>query len=165
MFERFTDAARRAMVIAREEVLVLNHPSVRVEHILLGVLEDTGGIAAQTLASQGLDIDLLRNSAREAVGERIESSPLEIYNSDGVKKAIEMTLREALSLQHHYIGTEHLLLGLMREKVGAAAQLLAQHGANLDPIREAVRELAGTIQPSGGPLAVAPPDKPDPRQG
>ena len=161
MFERFTDAARRAMVIAREEARALNHPTVRVEHILLGVLEDTGGITAQAIALQGLDLDAIRSSTQEAIGERSEHAPELIYNSDGVKKAIKLTLIEALELHHDYIGTEHLLLGLMREMDGAAAQVLAQHGANLAAVRETVRELARTIRPPGRPsLDGAPPASP-----
>lgn len=149
---------------AREEARALNHPTVRVEHILLGVLEDTGGIAAQTLASQGLDIDAIRSDVREAIGERIEDPPELIYNSEGFKKAIEMTLREALALHHNYIGTEHLLLGLMREKEGAAAQVLGRHGADLDAVRDTVRELVRISQASGWPPSgQPPPDKPDTR--
>ena len=157
MFERFTGAARLAMVRSREEARALNHPTVRVEHILLGVLEDVGGIGAQALASQGLDIDALRRSVRGAIGERIEAPPEVIYNSDGAKKAIEMTLREALSLHHDYIGTEHLLLGLMREGDGAAAQILAHHSTNLEAIRDKVRELVKVNQLYGRP----PPENPD----
>jgi len=147
MFERFTDAARIAMVRAREEARALNHPTVRVEHILFGIVEDPGGIGAQALASQELDIDAIRSSVHEAIGERIELPPEAIYNSEGVKEAIEMTLREALSLQHDHIGIEHLLLGLMGERDGAAAQVLARHGADLDATREMVRELAKTSRP------------------
>lgn len=145
MSERFTDAARLVMVRAREQARSLNHPTVRVEHILMGVLEDTGGIGTQALASQGLDVDAIHSSVREAIGERIEPAPEVIFNSDGVKQAIKMTLLEALSLHHNYIGTEHLLLGLMREEDGAAAQILAHHGANVDATRDTVRELVKTL--------------------
>jgi ATP-dependent Clp protease ATP-binding subunit ClpC len=144
MFERFTESARLAMVKARGESHALNHHIGGVEHILLGVLADTDGVSAQALASHGLDIRVIRSSVLEIIGAGFEPSPAMVPYASAAKEA--MTLREAIALKHDYLGTEHLLLGLMREQDGVAAQVLARHGANLDAIRETIRTLAQTNQ-------------------
>jgi hypothetical protein len=144
MFERFTDKARQAVVLAQEEARRLGHPEVRTEHLLLGLLAVDGESAAtQTLTGLGIPLDDLRREVEERIG-RGEGAPSgHLPFGPQNKKVLELSLREALQLGHNYIGTEHILLGLVREAESGAAQVLAGRGADLDPVRQEVaRQLA-----------------------
>ena len=144
MFERFTDKARQAVVLAQEEARRLGHPEVGTEHLLLGLLAVYGDSAAsRTLTGLGIPLDGLRGEVEERVG-RGEGAPSgHMPFIPQSKKVLELSLREALQLGHNYIGTEHLLLGLVRENESGAAQVLVGRGADLDRVRqEVVRQLS-----------------------
>ena len=144
MFERFTDKARQAVVLAQEEARRLGHPEVGTEHLLLGLLAVTGDSAGtRTLTALGIPLDDLRTEVEARIG-RGEGAPSgHLTFAPQNKKVLELSLREALQLGHNYIGTEHLLLGLVREAESGAAQVLAGRGANLDTVRQEVaRQLA-----------------------
>ncbi len=150
MFERFTDRARRAVVSAQEEARKLQHNYIGTEHVLLGLLAVQGGVAFKVLDRFGMS----QQGVREEVAARVGtgSTPMQghIPFTPRAKKTLELSLREALQLNHNYIGTEHILLGLVREGEGVAAQIITAHGADLDKIREAV---IGLLQAHGGPRA------------
>jgi hypothetical protein len=144
MFERFTDKARQAVVLAQEEARRLGHPEVGTEHLLLGLLAvDGDSAAARTLTALDIPLDDLRREVEERIG-RGEGAPSgHMPFVPKSKKVLELSLREALQLGHNYIGTEHLLLGLVRETESGAAQVLVGRGADLDRVRqETVRQLA-----------------------
>jgi ATP-dependent Clp protease ATP-binding subunit ClpC len=144
MFERFTDKARQAVVLAQEEARRLGHPEVGTEHLLLGLLAVDGDSAGtRTLTALGIPLDDLRTEVEARIG-RGEGAPSgHLTFAPQNKKVLELSLREALQLGHNYIGTEHLLLGLVREAESGAAQVLAGRGANLDTVRQEVaRQLA-----------------------
>ena len=158
MFERFTDKARQAVVLAQEEARRLGHPEVRTEHLLLGLLAVDGESAAtRALTGLGIPLDDLRREVEERIG-RGEGAPSgHLPFAPQNKKVLELSLREALQLGHNYIGTEHLLLGLVREADGGAAQVLSGRGANLDAVRqEVVRQLATGAGPGDRAGAAAP---------
>ncbi len=149
MFERFTDRARRVVVLAQEEARLLNHNFIGTEHVLLGMLAEGEGIAAQVLVSADISLDAARSKV-EAIGRRGSSTPPgHIPFTPRAKKVLEYALREALQLGDNFIGTEHLLLALLREGQGIAIQALVNLGADLDWVREQVIEIAG-----GGRTAV-----------
>ena len=144
MFERFTDKARQAVVLAQEEARRLGHPEVRTEHLLLGLLAvGSESAATRTLTGLGIPLDNLRIEVEERIG-RGEGAPSgHLAFAPQNKKVLELSLREALQLGHNYIGTEHLLLGLVREAESGAARLLAARGADLNAVRQEVaRQLA-----------------------
>ena len=141
MFERFTDAARRVVVLAQEEARLLDHNYIGAEHILLGLIHEGEGIAARALQGLGISLDSVRRQVVETVGKGRRAPSGHIPFSTRAKKVLELSLREALQLGHNYIGTEHVLLGLIREGGGAAAQVLEGHGADLARIRQAVIRL------------------------
>jgi ATP-dependent Clp protease ATP-binding subunit ClpC len=142
MFERFTDRARRVVVLAQEEARLLNHDYIGTEHILLGLIHEREGVAARALTGLGISLEAVRAQVEEIIGQG-ESAPTgHIPFTPRAKKVLELSLREALQLSHNYIGTEHILLGLVREHDGVAAQVLAEQGADLDAVRqEVVRQL------------------------
>ncbi len=141
MFERFTDRARRVVVLAQEEARLLNHNYIGTEHILLGLIHEGDGVAAQALTSLGISFDAVRDEIEEIIG-RGESVPSgHIPFTPRAKKVLEMSLREALQLGHNYIGTEHILLGLIHEGEGVAAQVLVRKGAELTRVRQQVIQL------------------------
>ena len=140
MFERFTDRARRVVVLAQEEARGLNHNYIGTEHILLGLLEP-GGIAAQALARSGMTQAGTREEVKARVGSGSAPPKGKIPFTPRAKKVLELSLREALSLHHNYIGTEHILLGLVREGEGVAAQILTEHAGDLAAVRQAVLDL------------------------
>lgn len=143
MFERFTHRARQVVVLAQEEARALNHGYIGTEHLLLGLIHEGNGVAAQALESLDISLDAVRRDVLELVG-RGQGSPAErIPFTPRAKKSLELALREALALDHNYIGTEHLLLGLLREGDGVAAQVLVQEGGGLDAVRAAVVGLLG----------------------
>ena len=142
MFERFTDRARRVLVLAQEEARLLNHSFIGTEHILLGLIREGEGVAAKALESLGISLEAVREKVEETIGmpsnNPVASSP---PFTPRAKKVLELSLREALQLGHNYIGTEHMLLGLVREGEGVAAQVLIQLGAELPKVRQVVIQL------------------------
>jgi ATP-dependent Clp protease ATP-binding subunit ClpC len=151
MFERFTDRAKRAVVLAQEEARVLNHNYIGTEHLLLGLIQEGDGVAAQSVAALGVSLDDVRRQVTELIGQGGQEPGGHIPFTPRAKKVLELALREALQLGHTYIGTEHILLGLVREGEGVAAQVLIRLGADLNRLRAQVIQLL-----SGHPSAAAP---------
>jgi len=147
MFERFTDRARRVVVVSQEEARGLNHNYIGTEHILLGLLEP-GGVAAQALTRFGMTLTGTREEVRARVGAGHQAPGKKIPFTPRAKKVLELSLREALSLSHNYIGTEHILLGLVREGEGVATQILTEHAGDLTAVRQAVLDLLPAAQAS-----------------
>jgi ATP-dependent Clp protease ATP-binding subunit ClpC len=147
MFEKFTDRARRAVVWAQEEARALNHDFIGTEHILLGLVREGGGVAAKALESLGISLEAVRERVEGAVPPGQHSRPAgHIPFTPRAKKVLELSLSEAKVLGHPYIGTEHILLGLLREGDGVAAQVLTALGADLDGVRERVIQLLAEYQ-------------------
>jgi len=141
MFERFTDRARRVVVLAQEEARTLDHDYIGTEHILLGLIREGDGYAARSLESLGISLDAVRQQVQEIIGRGQQAPSGHIPFTPRAKKVLELSLRESLQLGHNYIGTEHMLLGLLREGDGVAAQVLVRLGADLDRVREQVIQL------------------------
>jgi len=141
MFERFTDRARRVIVLAQEEARMLNHSYIGTEHILLGLIHEEEGVAARSLESLGVSLDAVRGQVEEVIGRGQAPQSGHIPFTPRAKKVLELSLREALQLGHNYIGTEHILLGLLREGEGVAAQVLQRLGADLTRVRIKVIEV------------------------
>jgi ATP-dependent Clp protease ATP-binding subunit ClpA len=146
MFERFTDRARRVVVTAQEEARGLQHNYIGTEHILLGLLTVQRSVASKVLDNFGMTHDAVREEVIARVGTGTVTMPGHIPFTPRAKKILELALREALQLQHNYIGTEHILLGLVREGDGVGAQIIKAHGADLDALRAAVIELLPATQ-------------------
>ena len=146
MFERFTDRARRVVVLAQEEARMLNHNYIGTEHILLGLIHEGEGVAAKALESLGISLDAVRSQVTEIIGEGQQAPSGHIPFTPRAKKVLELSLREALQLGHNYIGTEHILLGLIREGEGVAAQVLTKLGADLNRVRQQVIQLLSGYQ-------------------
>ncbi|GBD84136.1 ATP-dependent Clp protease ATP-binding subunit ClpC1 [bacterium BMS3Abin02] len=146
MFERFTDRARRVVVLAQEEARLLNHNYIGTEHILLGLIHEGEGIAAQALQSLGVNLDGVRTQVVEIIGQGQQAPSGHIPFTPRAKKVLELSLREALQLGHNYIGTEHILLGLIREGEGVATQVLQNLNADLPRVRQAVIQLLSGVQ-------------------
>ncbi len=138
MFERFTDRARRVLVLAQEEARLLNHNFIGTEHILLGLIHEGEGVAAKALESLGISLEAVREKVEETIGPAGSSTTGSPPFTPRAKKVLELSLREALQLGHNYIGTEHMLLGLVREGEGVAAQVLVNLGADLSRVRQQV---------------------------
>jgi ATP-dependent Clp protease ATP-binding subunit ClpA len=155
MFERFTDRARRVVVLAQEEARMLNHNYIGTEHILLGLIHEGQGVAAEALESLGISLDAGRQQVEEIIGQGQEVPPGHIPFTPRAKKVLELSLRESLQLGHDYIGTEHILLGLIREGDGVAAQVLVRLGADLNRARQQVIQLVHGHQPRE-PVSVQP---------
>ena len=153
MFERFTDRARRVVVLAQEEARLLNHNYIGTEHILLGLIHEGEGVAAKALESLGISLEAVRAQVEEIIGHGGQAPSGHIPFTPRAKKVLELSLREALQLGHNYIGTEHILLGLIREGEGVAAQVLVKLGADLSRVRQQVIQLlsgyAGTKESAG----------------
>jgi hypothetical protein len=141
MFERFTDRARRVVVLAQEEARMLNHNYIGTEHILLGLIHEGEGVAAKALTSLGISLPAVRQKVEEIIGQGQQAPTGHIPFTPRAKKVLELSLREALQLDHNYIGTEHILLGLIREGEGVAAQVLVRLGADLNRVRNQVIQL------------------------
>ncbi|NKY84334.1 ATP-dependent Clp protease ATP-binding subunit [Nocardia veterana] len=152
MFERFTDRARRVVVLAQEEARMLNHNYIGTEHILLGLIHEGEGVAAKSLESLGISLEGVRSQVEEIIGQGQQAPSGHIPFTPRAKKVLELSLREALQLGHNYIGTEHILLGLIREGEGVAAQVLVKLGADLNRVRQQVIQLLSGYQ--GGKEAV-----------
>ncbi len=146
MFERFTDRARRVVVLAQEEARVLSHNYIGTEHILLGLLHEGAGVAARALETLGISLEAVRQQVEEIIGEGQYAPSGHIPFTPRAKRVLELSLSEALRLGHHYIGTEHILLGLIREGEGVAAQVLVRLGADLSRVRQQVIQLVHGYQ-------------------
>src|SRR5256714_651377 len=168
MFERFTDRARRVLVLAQEEARLLNHNFIGTEHILLGLIHEGEGVAAKALESLGVSLEAVREKAEETIGPPGSSTTGSPPFTPRAKKVLELSLREALQLGHNYIGTEHMLLGLVREGEGVAAQVLVSLGADLSRVRQQVIQLlsgyagkeGAAAGPGGAPSQEAPTGSP-----
>ncbi|HEX3615293.1 MAG TPA: Clp protease N-terminal domain-containing protein, partial [Solirubrobacteraceae bacterium] len=144
MFERFTERARQVVVLAQEEARTLKHNYIGTEHILLGLLREEEGLAARVLESLEITVERVRAQVVRIVGSGEEVTSGQIPFTPRAKKVLELALREALSLGHNYIGTEHILLGLVRENEGVAARILLDFDADSEKIRnEVIRMLSG----------------------
>jgi ATP-dependent Clp protease ATP-binding subunit ClpC len=141
MFERFTDRARRVVVLAQEEARALNHNYIGTEHIQLGLIHEGEGVAAKALESMGISLEAVRTEVEDIIGTGGHPPNGYIPFTPRAKKVLELALREALQLGHKYIGTEHILLGLIREGEGVAAQVLVKLGADLSRVRQQVIQL------------------------
>ncbi|WP_372699069.1 ATP-dependent Clp protease ATP-binding subunit [Arthrobacter sp. JSM 101049] len=146
MFERFTDRARRVVVLAQEEARMLNHNYIGTEHILLGLIHEGEGVAAKALESLNISLGAVREQVQEIIGQGQQAPSGHIPFTPRAKKVLELSLREALQLGHNYIGTEHILLGLIREGEGVAAQVLVKLGADLNRVRQQVIQLLSGYQ-------------------
>ncbi len=142
MFERFTERSRRVVVLAQEEARMLNHNHIGTEHILLGLIHEGDGVAARVIESLGVTLEAARAQVREMIGEGGTAPTGHIPFTPRAKKVLELSLREALVLKSDYIGTEHILLGLIREADGVGAQILERLGASAGSVRRRVGELA-----------------------
>jgi ATP-dependent Clp protease ATP-binding subunit ClpC len=150
LFERFTDRARRVLVLAQEEARLLNHNFIGTEHILLGLIHEGEGVAAKALESLGISLEGVREKVEETIGPAGSSTTGSPPFTPRAKKVLELSLREALQLGHNYIGTEHMLLGLVREGEGVAAQVLISLGADLSRVRQQVIQLLSGYSSPGG---------------
>jgi ATP-dependent Clp protease ATP-binding subunit ClpA len=147
IFERFTERARRVMVLAQEEARLLNHSFIGTEHLLLGLLHEGEGAAAQALDQLGISLEAVRLDLEETMGSLSMAAGGSPPFTPRAKKVLELSLREAIQLGHHYIGTEHILLGIVREGEGVAARILIDLGADLSLVRQQV------IQVISGPVS------------
>ncbi|MEK9578252.1 MAG: Clp protease N-terminal domain-containing protein, partial [Aquiluna sp.] len=146
MFEKFTDKARRVVVLAQEEAKLLNHNYIGTEHILLGLIREGEGVAAKALEALNINLEQVREQVQDIIGQGQQSPSGHIPFTPRAKKVLELSLREALQLGHSYIGTEHLLLGLIREGEGVAAQVLTKLGADTNKVRQQVIQLLSGFQ-------------------
>jgi Clp amino terminal domain, pathogenicity island component/UvrB/uvrC motif len=162
MFERFTDRARRVSVLAQEEARALGHNYIGTEHILLAVIREGSGAGAQTLDALGMSGNVIRERVEDITGRGKGASQGHIPFTPQAKKALELSLREALQMGCNYIGTEHILLGVLREGDGVAARVLTGLGTDLSQVRQKVTELLRDHSPDNAarvPRAIARPDK------
>ena len=152
MFERFSDRARRVVVLSQEEARLLNHNYIGTEHILLGLVHEGEGLASRALRSLDITLDAVRQQVEEIIGQGGSPPSEQIPFTPRAKKVLELSLREALQLGHNYIGTEHILLGLIREGEGVAAQVLVRLGASLPTVRARVLQLVagGSVEGAVG---------------
>ena len=159
MFERFTDRARRAMALAQEEAQ-RHHSGVGTEHLLLGLIQEGEGVAAKALQALGISLETVSQQIQEIIGPAKPPPSRQSRFSPRARQVLKLSLREALQLGHHYIGTEHLLLGLMREGEGVAAQVLDKLGADLAGVRQQVIQVLqgyqGQEEPEAGRTAPRP---------
>ncbi len=155
MFERFTDRARQVMVLAQEEARMLDHSHIGTEHLLLGLLHEGEGVAARALANLGVSLEAVRAQVDEMIGRGQRAPGGHIPFRPRAKKALELALRESLRLGDNYIGTEHILLGLIREGDGVAAQVLVELGASPERVRQQVLEARSAFERDiAGPLGL-----------
>jgi ATP-dependent Clp protease ATP-binding subunit ClpA len=147
MFERFTDRARRVVVLAQEEARLLNHNYIGTEHILLGLIHEGEGVAAKALESVGISLEAVRQQVEAIIGRGQQAPSGHIPFTPRAKKVLELSLSEAHRLGHNYISTEHMLLGLIREGEGVAAQVLVRLGADLNGVRQQVIRLVTGREP------------------
>jgi Clp amino terminal domain, pathogenicity island component len=155
MFERFTDRARRVVVLAQEEAGGLKHNYIGTEHLLLGLIRERDGVAAAALESLGISLEAVRAEVEAIIGQGQSAPTAHIPFTPRAKKVLELSLREALQLGHNYIGTEHILLGLIREGDGVAAQVLVKLGGDLSRVRQQVIQVLAVQAGGEGPVAAA----------
>jgi len=153
VFERFTDRARRVVVLAQDEARMLNHDYIGTEHLLLGLIGEGEGVAARALESLGISLDAVRQQVEQVIGRGQQAPSGHIPFTPRAKKVMELALREANDLGHSYIGTEHILLGLIREGDGVAAGVLTGLGADRPRVRQQVTQLLGGRAGKGAPGA------------
>ena len=153
MFERFTDRGRRVIVLAQEEARLLNHDYIGTEHLLLGLTHEEEGVAARALTELGISLEAVRAQVEEIIGQGQSAPTGHIPFTPRAKKVLELSLREALQLGHNYIGTEHILLGLIREGEGVGAQVLVKLGGSLDRVRQQVIQVLADAEPAPEQLA------------
>lgn len=148
----FTERVRKVLAMAREEAARLHHEYVGTEHILLGLIREGEGVAAAVLQNLNVDLDEIQQKIEEMVkkGKAAQATGPDLPYTSRAKKVLELAMGEARELNHSYVGTEHLLLGLLREEKGIAAQVLADAGVNLDTARAETLRLLGTEMPQGG---------------
>ena len=156
MFDRFTDRARRVIVLAQDEARMLNHNYIGTEHLLLGLIHEGEGVAAKALESMGISLEAVREQVEEIIGQGQQAPTGHIPFTPRAKKVLEFSMREALQINHPYIGTEHILLGLIREGEGVAAQVLIKLGADLNRVRNTVLQLLSGYQGKETAAAGAP---------
>lgn len=145
MFERFTDRARHAVVVAQEEARALNHAYIGTEHLLLGLIRTQQGLAARALLALDVSLEDVRSGVEQIVGRGGDVPSGHVPFTPRAKKVLELSLREAVRLGHNYIGTEHLLLGLLREGEGVAAHVLRARGLEMSMVRERVLEMIAGV--------------------
>ncbi len=162
MFERFTDRARRVIVLAQDEAKMLNHNYIGTEHILLGLIHEGEGVAAKALESMDISLEAVREQVEEMIGHGQTAPTAHIPFTPRAKKVLELSLREALQMNHSYIGTEHILLGLVREGEGVAAQVLIKLGAEQNRVRNTVLQLLSGYQGKEAATSGAPETGPSP---
>jgi ATP-dependent Clp protease ATP-binding subunit ClpC len=160
MFERFTDRARRVVVLAQAEARTLNHDYIGTEHLLLALIHEGEGVAAKALESVGVERSEIRREVRELIGEGSSAPTGPIPFTPRAKKVLELSLREALQLGHNYIGTEHILLGLVREGEGVGAQVLRKQGVTMEVVRTEVASLLAGHTEEPAPAEATPHDEP-----
>jgi ATP-dependent Clp protease ATP-binding subunit ClpC len=161
MFERFTERARQVVVLAQDEARALRHNYIGTEHLLLGLLREQEGLAAQVLGGLDVELEAMRAQVGRTVGSGEEVATGQIPFTPRSKKVLELSLREARAMNHQYIGTEHILLGLVRENDGVAARLLLDAGADAETIRNAIIRLISG-QTGGATSTVSPSPSPSP---
>jgi ATP-dependent Clp protease ATP-binding subunit ClpC len=149
MFEKFSDRARRVVVLSQEEARLLNHNYIGTEHILLGLVHEDEGVAARALRSLNVRLDAVRGEVEEIIGQGGSPPSDHIPFTPRAKKVLELSLREAIQLGHNYIGTEHILLGLVREGEGVACEVLVKLGADLPKVRARVLQLVAESSGQG----------------
>jgi hypothetical protein len=155
MFERFTDRARRVVVLAQEEARMLDHDYIGTEHLLLGLIHEQEGVAALALRSMDISLEVVRSNVEDIIGRGQDPPSGHIPFTPRAKSVLELSLREALQLSHDYIGTEHILLGVLREGEGVAAQVLVKMGADLGLVRlRVIHMLSGLWSPGDDVLPV-----------
>ena len=162
MFERFTDRARRVVVLAQDEAKLLNHNYIGTEHLLLGLVHEGEGVAAKALESMGISLEAVREQVEDIIGHGTQVPTGHIPFTPRAKKVFELSLREALQMNYNYIGTEHILLGLIREGEGVAAQVLIKLGADLNRVRNTVLQLLSGFQGKEAVSSGAPETGPQP---
>jgi hypothetical protein len=165
MFGRFTDEARRVLDLAQEAARTLNHNRIGTEHILLGLVHEREGIAAQALESLGISLQAVHQQVEQITGQGQDMPSRHAQYTLRAKKALDLSLREALQLGHHHIGTEHILLGLLREGDGPAAQVLTELGADLGLVRQQVIQLMSDPEDAPGPETAPAAPRPGPAGG
>lgn len=159
MFERFTERARQVVVLGQDEARAVKHNYIGTEHLLLGLLREEEGLAARVLGALGVTIGTVRAEVVRIVGEGDEVQTGQIPFTPRAKKVLDLSLREALALGHNYIGTEHILLGLVRENQGVASRILVDFGADAEKVRNEVMRYLTTPRESHAqhdPAEVAP---------
>ena len=144
MFERFTERARRVMVLAQEEARLLNHNFIGTEHLLLGLIHEGEGVAAKALEQLGISLEAVREKVEETMGAPSTAAGGSPPFTPRAKKVLELSLREALQLGHNYIGTEHILLALFHDPEGQAAQLLQNHDVTYDDVKASLVKILST---------------------